>query len=86
RGGVVVKVRVRLFAALREIAGSEEVELEVPDGTTAEGVWESLVAGHPKLAPYTGVVQVAINQDFADRRTELQPEDELAFLPPLSGG
>jgi molybdopterin converting factor subunit 1 len=81
-----VKVRTKLFAALREIAGAEEMELEVTDGTTAGGLWEKLLADHPKLSPYTDVVQVAVNQDVVDRGVELKSEDEVAFLPPVSGG
>lgn len=81
-----MRVRVRLFAALREIAGGEEIELEVADGTTAGGVWEMLLSTHPRLTPYTSVVQVAVNQDFAERRALVKTGDEIAFLPPVSGG
>ena len=79
-------VRLRLFAALREIVGRDEMDLELPAGTTAGGLWERLVADYPKLIPYAATIQVAINQDFADRRTELRERDDVAFLPPVSGG
>lgn len=81
-----MKVRLRFFAALREIVGCEEMEKEVPEGTTPGRILEELVVEHPKLSPYLKVVQVAINQEFADRQHPLESEDEIAFLPPVSGG
>ncbi len=82
----MIKVRVRFFAALREIAGKEMIEVDVSSGTTAGRLLDRLIADHPKLAPFAGVVQVAINKEFADRGTELQADDEVVFLPPVSGG
>ena len=81
-----MKVRLRFFAALREIAGSDQLELEIPPGTSAAGLWEMLLTDYPKLSAYTRAIQVAVNEDFADRRAELHPNDEVVFLPPVSGG
>jgi len=76
-----VHVRVRLFAALRERAGAEEVELELPDGARvgdALARLDELTRGVP--------VVMAVNQEYADRSDTLQPGDELALIPPVSGG
>ena len=81
-----MKVHLKLFAGVREIAGQVEMELDVAQGTTAGGLWERLLTDYPKLSPYTEVVQIAVNQYVVDRRVELQTEDEVAFLPPVSGG
>jgi molybdopterin converting factor subunit 1 len=81
-----VKIHLKLFAGVREIAGQEEVELDVAEGTTAGGLWERLLTDYPKLSPYTEIIQVAVNQDVVDRGVQLQQEDEVAFLPPVSGG
>jgi molybdopterin converting factor subunit 1 len=81
-----LKVRVRLFAALREISGQDEVELELDPGTTVNGLWEKLVSRSPKLAPYGKSIHFAVNHDFVNRETTLSPGDEVAFLPPVSGG
>ncbi len=81
-----MKVHLKLFAGVREIAGQQEVELDVDEGTTAGGLWERLLTDHPKLTAYTGIIQVAVNQDVVDRGVKLQPDDEVAFLPPVSGG
>ena len=81
-----MKVYLKLFAGVREIAGKEEMELDVAQGTTAGGVWERLLTDYPKLSSYTDIVKIAVNQDVVDRGVELQTDDEVAFLPPVSGG
>ncbi len=81
-----MKIRVRFFAVLREVVGREQVEMEVEPEITAGGLLDSLVAEHAKLARYLDVIQVAINQDFAERDTKITAGDEVALLPPVSGG
>ena len=81
-----MKVRVRVFAALREILGKDEAEIELPEGTTIEGLWEQLVDDDDRLEPFTKSINFAINHDFVGKETELNPDDEVAFLPPVSGG
>ena len=81
-----MKVRVRVFAALREILGKEEVEVELPERTTIEGLWKQLVVVDDRLKPFTKSINFAINHDFVGKETELNPDDEVAFLPPVSGG
>ena len=81
-----MKIHLKLFAGVREIAGRDDVELEVDEGTTAGGLWERLLTDHPKLTAYTEIIQVAVNQDLVDRGAKLEADDEVAFLPPVSGG
>lgn len=81
-----MKVRLRFFAALREIVGLEEMEKDVAAGTTAGRIFDELVDEYPKLSSYAKVIQVAVNQEFADRQRKVTSEDEIAFLPPVSGG
>jgi molybdopterin synthase catalytic subunit len=74
-------VRVRLFAALRERAGADEVELELTDGAVVGDALEqvhALTDGIP--------VVMAVNHEYADAGTPLSPGDELALIPPVSGG
>jgi len=76
-----MQVRVRLFAALRERAGAEEVELELPDGARVKDALlrlEGLTGGVP--------VVMAVNHEYADAGAELHRDDELALIPPVSGG
>jgi molybdopterin converting factor subunit 1 len=81
-----MKVKLRFFAGLREIAGSEQMEMDLAPGTDTSSLWEMLVDYYPRLSPYSRSVQVAVNRDFAARSTVLQSGDEVAFLPPVSGG
>lgn len=77
---------MRVFAALREILGKDEVEVDLPGGTTIEGLWDQLVDDDERLKPFTASINFAINHDFVGKETELNPDDEVAFLPPVSGG
>lgn len=77
-------VTVRLFARLREIAGADKLA-RPPAGTVAE-VWEALVAEWPALAPYAGSLSCAVNAQYARMTTPVSDGDEVAFLPPVSGG
>lgn len=77
----MVQVRVRLFAALRERAGTSELEIELPEGAL---VHDALA----QLQPLTAGVPVvmAVNQEYADEQLELHSGDEVALIPPVSGG
>jgi molybdopterin synthase catalytic subunit len=80
-------VRVRLFAVLRERAGRDEVEIELADGATvAEAI--AVVGRLPGLADVIGrlPVRMAVNRDYATEETRLGTGDELALIPPVSGG
>jgi len=82
-----VKVVVRLFAVLRERAGRDSVELELEQGATVADALAAL-GELPELAqPLQRLpVQLAVNRDYACEETPLQAGDELALIPPLSGG
>jgi molybdopterin converting factor subunit 1 len=81
-----MKVRLLFFAVLRDIAGSDERDLVLKDGTTASEVWESLRGSYAKLADYTQPPMIAINESYAAPETVLRDGDELAFIPPVAGG
>lgn len=77
---------MQLFARLREIAGRQEWTCDVPVGASTGDVWKLLVEAHPALAEFTTAVSCAVNTDFASMRTPLGDGDDVAFLPPVSGG
>jgi molybdopterin converting factor subunit 1 len=79
-------VTIRLFARLREIAGRGELRVELPEGATARMAWQVLAAKYPELAAYETVVSCAVNEEYAHVSTALGEGDEVAFLPPVSGG
>jgi molybdopterin synthase catalytic subunit len=82
-----VTVSVRLFSLLRERAGCERVELQLDDGATVADALAAL-ARLPSLSEVLErlPVQLAVNRDYATAATPLAEEDELALIPPLSGG
>jgi molybdopterin converting factor subunit 1 len=81
-----VHVTLRLFARLRDLSGKSELRLELPEGCDARRLWEGLALEYPALEPYTGSVSCAINEEYAKLTTRLKDGDEVAFLPPVSGG
>ena len=81
-----MRVRIRLFARLREIAGAEELERQVPAGSTLGAVWQALSDEFPAMAPYQRSVSGAVNADYAQLDAPVADGDEVAFLPPVSGG
>jgi molybdopterin converting factor subunit 1 len=81
-----IRVRVRLFAIQRELAGTREVPLELPAGARVEDAWAALVGLHPVLVPGRASVRFAVNGEYADPSLTLSHGDELACIPPVSGG
>jgi molybdopterin synthase catalytic subunit len=79
-------VRVRLFAIQRELAGTREVRVTLPAGSTVEEAWGSVVGTFPLLAPGRPYVRFALNGDYAEPSAPLRDGDEVVFLPPVSGG
>ena len=77
---------VRLFARLRDLAGSGELVRDVPAPATVQTIWKALVAEFPGLAEYERSMSVAVNADYARMSAEVSDGDEVAFLPPVSGG
>jgi len=82
----MVNVRIRLFAVQRELAGTRELSVSLGDGATVEDAWSALVAAHPVLAPGRPSVRFARNGAYADAATVLADGDEVAMIPPVSGG
>jgi molybdopterin synthase catalytic subunit len=79
-----VRIQVRCFAAVRELLGDDLLELDVPDGTTLGGLADLLVARAPELARID--VAYARNLDYAPPEQVLAEGDEIALIPPISGG
>lgn len=81
-----MRVTVRLFARLRDIVGTGEVPRQAAEGATLADVWRELVRDFPALEPYTKAISGARNADYVTMETALAEGDEVAFLPPVSGG
>ena len=81
-----MRVTVRLFARLREITGAAELARTVEPGATVGSLWRDLAREHAELAAYERSVSSAVNADYARVDRSLADGDEVAFLPPVSGG
>ncbi len=83
---MTIHVRVRLFALQRELAGAREVPLDLPEPATVEAAWDALVSRYPVLAPGRPSVRFARNGAYAEAGDPLGDGDEVAMIPPVSGG
>ena len=81
-----MKVRVRLFASLREAMGQGEMEIDLPGAATAEDAWQRLVLTSPALRERRPGLLASINRRYAPFDSPLAEGDELVFIPPVSGG
>ncbi len=83
---VAITVHVRLFAMQRELAGTRGVDLALGQGATIADAWTALVALHPGLASGRAALRFAHNGAYAPEDTPLADGDEVAMIPPVSGG
>lgn len=81
-----MRVTVRLFARLRDIAGASELARELAPGATIGDLWRQLADEFPELAQYGRSISSAVNTDYARMDQGVTDGDEVAFLPPVSGG
>lgn len=81
-----MKVRIRAFAAYREILGADSLEVDLPEGSTVRAAFESLFAGRADFDRISRSTLFAVNQEYVSAQHPLRAGDELVFLPPLAGG
>ena len=82
----MMRVKVLFFAALRERVRRSEAEWTLPDGATVADLWEAVVVAHPDVEPLASSMSFAVNQEYAERGHPLRDGDEVALIPPVSGG
>jgi molybdopterin converting factor subunit 1 len=81
-----MRVRVRYFAYFRERLGRSHDQLDVPEGCGVQALWQQCTGDDERLAALWPVALVAINGEYAGHEAVLSEGDEVAFLPPISGG
>lgn len=81
-----MKVRVKLFASFREIVGNNEEELELDEGTTVQMLLDNYVERFPQLSKYRDHIILSVNKEYGPPGLVLRDQDEVSFLPPVSGG
>ena len=84
--GQCMHITVKLFALLREKAGTDTIHLQVPENATVSQALEALQQQHPILEPYFTTVRLSLRMEFVEADTVLSAGDEVALIPPVSGG
>jgi molybdopterin converting factor subunit 1 len=81
-----MKIEIRFFASTREKARMTETEREVPEGATVADLWCRLCEEFPDLEELSPSISFAVNREYAEREQRLEDGDEVALIPPVSGG
>jgi molybdopterin synthase catalytic subunit len=81
-----MRIRLLLFALYRDITGVGELDIDVPEGSTAGAALAELRTSDPRFAPLPARPVVAVNREYAVLDAPLRDGDELALLPPVAGG
>lgn len=81
-----MRLEIRLFARLRELAGAERIAVEVPQGITVAELAVAIADQHPPLAPFVAQSRVAASLQFVTDSHRFETPQEVALIPPVSGG
>ena len=81
-----VRVKVLFFGRLKDVVGQSEESIDLADSSTIEQLFALYASRIPELGKYRSSVVASCNEEFASWDTPLRPGDEVAFLPPVSGG
>ena len=81
-----MRVTVSFFARLRDLAGCNTWQCDVEPGATVSDVWRATETRFPDVGVLTGRLSCAVNADFSRMDAEVREGDDVAFLPPVSGG
>ncbi len=81
-----MKVKVQLFAAAKELARTDRIDVELPEGATVSVLSETIGRQCPELHELLPVSRIAVNQEFALSDLQVHDADEIALIPPVSGG
>ena len=79
-------IRLKLFAIAKQLVGSDTIDFELKDGATIAELRETLLQRVPNLSPMRDTLRFAVNSEYADDDTKIRESDELACIPPVSGG
>lgn len=81
-----MRIKVKLYAAFRDVVGSKEEDLELKEGTTVQTLLEEYIRRFPKLSRYKEHIILSVNKEYGAPARVLRDGDEVSFLPPVSGG
>ncbi len=80
-----MKVEIALFGITKEIIGKDKLSLDLQEGSKVAQVMEKLYAGYPQLKNLKSLL-IAVNSEYAEEEQILNEKDEIALIPPVSGG
>ena len=81
-----ITIKVKLFAIYQEVFQQEEIELKLPQKSQAKDIFQIIIAQHTQLSAWKSITKLAVNLDFVSGDFVLHDGDEVALIPPVSGG
>ena len=81
-----MRITVKCFAGCKDVVGAPSLVIDMPEGATVGGALDRLIETYPGLERYRRSLMLAVNTEYAGRETSLKDGDELACIPPVSGG
>ena len=81
-----MKIRAQFYAQLRNLVGSREMDVDLPEGATVHDLLEQVYAEQPKLRLHDKSILIGAGVEFVDRNYKLSPGDEISIMPPVQGG
>ena len=81
-----MRVRLLFFASCKDIVGCRETDIEIDEGSTVTQMYQAVFSRFPALKRLEKTLSIAVNAEYADTSAVLQEGDEVAFIPPVSGG
>jgi molybdopterin synthase sulfur carrier subunit len=81
-----IQITVKLFAIFQEVLATDELQINLEPSTSVSAIFDRLVSKHPHLEKWRSLTRYAVNLNFVDPQTILKNGDEVALIPPVSGG
>lgn len=82
----MINVHLKFFGPLRDIVDTDDLTIELPDQCTGEKAFDMLTALHPGLRGWKPSIRLAVNLEYRRLSHALRDDDEVCFIPPVSGG
>ena len=81
-----IHITVKLFAIFQEVLATDEIQITLASGTAVSQIFDRLASQYPNLEKWRSLTRYAVNLNFAEPQTILKNGDEVALIPPVSGG